>query len=279
MRRLVAAVAIVAALLSIATSCTSRSEQGAAVGDGSGDAPPTEPTLSDLPANGDSQTPADAARDGVPEVIAALSPHERIRAGQPNSAPPVIQTEEGTWVVSSPRMDEIENVSNGCILGEMSGQYGIDYVCLSDYVEILLLEHGSNRILRAFPFADIGPASLLLTEDAIYCIRQGDGGSPDSMLCRIDRQSLARLVRVFPFSEDSVFMSGEDLPWARGWVIDEPRQVVLWQDWKRTDDLIEISGHSGSAQVDIDSLALKHIVLTEQPVGDAVEPRRFGTSG
>lgn len=264
MRRLVGTVAVVAALMSLVTCCASRSSQGATVGDDSGDASPSETTLSDLPANGDSQTPADAARDGVPEVIAALSPHERIRAGQPNSAPPVIQTEEGTWVVSSPRMDEIENVSNGCILGEMSGQYGIDYVCLSDYVEILLLEHGSNRILRAFPFADIGPASLLLTEAAIYCIRQGGGGSPDSMLCRIDRQSFARLVRVFPFSEDSVFTTGEDLPWARGWVIDEPRQLVLWQEWKSADGSIVISGHSGSAQVDTDSLALKHIILSGQ---------------
>lgn len=131
-------------------------------------------------------------------------------------------------------------------------------------VEILLLEHGSNRILRAFPFADVGPASLLLAEDAIYCIRQGDGGSPDSMLCRIDRQSLSRLVRVFPFTEDSLFTSGEDLPWTKGWVIDEPRQVVLWQDWKKSDDSITISGYSGSAEVDTESLALKHITLTGQ---------------
>lgn len=238
--------------------CTGDSRGEAPVHESTSAASVTELEPSGLPDNGQSQSFDEAARDKVPSAIAKLSEFVRIGVGVPNSSSPVVESSEGTWIVSRPKLGE-DQVTNGCIVGDFSGQYGIDYVCVSDYVEVLLLEHGSNRILKAYPFPETGPQNLFVTEDAIYCMRQGDGASPDSMMCRIDRKSLARFVRVFPYDDQSRFLTGEILAWAQDWAVNAPVSLVLWESWSQVDGSIVISGYSGSAKVDATTLELSGI--------------------
>ncbi|MEP7036693.1 MAG: hypothetical protein ABI934_13985, partial [Actinomycetota bacterium] len=61
----------------------------------------------------------------------------------------------------------------------------------------LLMTADRSRILSAYPFRDLPPQWLLVTPQAVYCGRQGDGGLPYSMVCRVDRSTGALNVTVF----------------------------------------------------------------------------------
>lgn len=73
---------------------------------------------------------------------------------------------------------------------------------LTEYGELLLMTPDRSRILRAYPFRDVPPQWLLVTPRAVYCGRQGDGGVPNSMVCRVDRSTGALTVVVFPSPDD-----------------------------------------------------------------------------
>lgn len=73
---------------------------------------------------------------------------------------------------------------------------------LTEYGELLLMTPDRRRILRAYPFKGVPPQWLLVTPQAVYCGRQGDGGLPNSMVCRVDRSTGALTVVVFPSPDD-----------------------------------------------------------------------------
>ena len=208
----------------------------------------------------ESQTPEDAARDGVVPALAALPVDLRVAQVPEVFGVTRIETPEGTWTISSPK-PEIPNLIRSCLLGNSNGTFGLDVICISEYAEILLLEPGTDRILRAYPFASIGPQALELTDDAVYCIRQGDGALPDSMLCRIDRTALDATVRVFPSTIDSAVGPGSGHHIPSTWIIDEPTNLALWQRLIISDGLVRISGLAGMAK--IDPLTLEIIEVTE----------------
>lgn len=157
--------------------------------------------------DGPSQSPADARRDGVIPEVAALPRSARVHpmASGGNLVQRLV-TPEGTWVISS-----LSRVSGGC-LGNRAGQQGLDFVC--HYSEVLLLD-ASGAIVRAYPFEDLPLLELALAGEAVYCGRQGDGGFPDSVLCRIDRRTGELLVRVFPWGggPDPVSTTFTPYPW------------------------------------------------------------------
>lgn len=206
-----------------------------------------------------SQSPEEAARDGVVPELAALARPLRLNPLEPTFGQTSIEAPEGVWVISSPSPD-IPDLLRGCLLGDANGVYGRDVICVAEYAEVLLLDPATGEIERAYPFPSVAPQLLELTDDAVYCVRQGDGGLPDSMMCRIDRSTLAATMRVFPFVTDSVFGPGSDHFVPTNWTIDEPTDLVLWQRLDITDVGFEISGLSGSARVDPGSLALSNIV-------------------
>jgi hypothetical protein len=76
------------------------------------------------------------------------------------------------------------------------------YPGLAEYGELLLLTPDRSRILSAYPFRGVPPQWLLVTQEAIYCGRQGDGGLANSMVCRVDRSTGALTVVVFPSPDD-----------------------------------------------------------------------------
>lgn len=145
-----------------------------------------------------SQSPEDAARDGVVPAFAALPLNIRMSAQSSVVAP------EGVWVASRPTAQANEGAV-GCRIGPEEGQTPADWICTSEYGEILLLDAAQTRILRAYPLAGVPPQFLQMTDAALYCGRPGDGGLlPDSMVCRIDRHTLAGTIRIFPGQPDSV---------------------------------------------------------------------------
>ena len=131
-----------------------------------------------------SQSLVEARRDGVLPAIANLTFKERVKIiDQEDSA-------EGRWVISRPP-------DGPRLLGDRNGRYGREYVPTSEYGELLLLHPSEARILKAYPLPGIPPQQILLQDDAVYCVRQGDGGLPVSMLCRVDRDKMDLTVRVF----------------------------------------------------------------------------------
>jgi hypothetical protein len=138
----------------------------------------------DTAAGGPSQSEEDARRDGVLAEVAALPFAERVRVVAEETA------SEGVWAIT--------RVPGGLrVFGDVNGRYGVDWVNSVEYGELLLLDQTRTRILRAVPLPGVPAQTLLVHDDAVYCARQGDGGLPDSMLCRADRNGPGWLVRVF----------------------------------------------------------------------------------
>jgi hypothetical protein len=201
-----------------------------------------------------SQSEADAARDQIVPALAALPADVRINQKEEDLGPTRVDTAEGGWIISQPWAGR--PAPTVPCLGDPGGTYGLETVCIDEYAEILLLDSRSGDILRAYPFPGLGPLSLQATDDSIYCIRQGDGGLPDSMLCRIDLATLDATVRVFPSALDSGFSLKPDRWVPASWTIDDPTDLVLWEHLDISADGITISGSSGSATVDPDTLEL-----------------------
>jgi len=145
------------------------------------------PTVSKPP----SQSAGDARAYGIDPAIAALPIGVRVWPPPPDIWPVATtksSTPEGLWLVSHP--------------GAFEGADLAAHPQLTDYGELLLLTPDRGRILRAYPFLGVPPQWLLVTPQAVYCGRQGDGGLPNSMVCRVDRSTGALTVVVFPSPDD-----------------------------------------------------------------------------
>ena len=174
---------------------------------------------------GASQTPTDAARDGIVLAVAALSYKERV------SVLHSVSTAEGRWILSRLAGAQAPN----CVLGDVTGTYGRDYVCTVEYGEVLLVDSDDDVIVRAFPMPGYPPREMAVTEDAVYCGRQGDGGLPTSMLCRIDRRTLTFEGRLFPM--DGPDATGEvDPPPTGQWVVEPPSDRIGFDQLRADSD-------------------------------------------
>ena len=161
-----------------------------------------------------SQSPVDAAWDGIVPEIAALALERRVNESRPSHDVGRIETAEGAWVISEPSP---ENVDQFSVIGDVLGAYGRDYVDLDEYAEILLLDPDTGEIVKAYPFPTFTPHSLGLFDDDVYCIGYSEGYD-DSMLCRIDRQTLQAAVRVFP---EGPAIDPDDYDWIPdNWAVD-----------------------------------------------------------
>jgi hypothetical protein len=166
-----------------------------------------------------SQIPQDALRDGVIPELAALSREIRV---DPIAS---VDTEEGVWVISRPSPD-IEPYTEGCRLGADEGRYPTDFICTTEYGEVLLLDPVSGLIERAYPLPGIPPEVLIVGDEAVYCGRNGEGLLPDSMVCRIDRRTLQAVVRVFPGVPDSIVAQPCYYPPENWTIADRPLEVL-----------------------------------------------------
>ncbi|MDY7105213.1 MAG: hypothetical protein S0880_28845 [Actinomycetota bacterium] len=220
--------------------------------------PTTAVERATIPASpGEPSQDADAARrDGIVAAVAALPGVTRVQPIPEWFGATTIEAPEGTWVISA--MDpELVDGADGCTLGDTSGEWGRDFVSLCAYAEILLLDD-DGAIVRAYPFGEVTPQQLALGEDALYCARRGDGGAPDSMLCRIDRTTHDATVRIFPH-RSTADQTTDRFRLPADPAIDPPRDLPHWGELSTDGDGLTLSGSSGSAVVDPDTLELSVI--------------------
>lgn len=198
-----------------------------------------------------SQSAEDAERDGVVPALAELPTSIRV---DPVSS---VNAEEGLWVLSRPS-DEALDFAPGCGLGDPNGIYGRDIICVLEYGEVLLMDESGQEIIRAFPLPSLPPQHLVIADDAAFCGRQGDGGLPDSMLCRIDRASFDWTVRVFPWKSGSLFGPGG----AQGanppnWIVEDPTDAAYFEQIEVTETSVVVEGSGGRREVDTLTLELQ----------------------
>ena len=166
-----------------------------------------------------SQTAADAQRDGVIAALANLPYHLRV---DPLLTEP---TDEGNWILSRPTREVIEASSaDGCGLGEVDGDDPTEVICTTEYGEILLTDD-TDQILRAYPMPGAIPSWIHITPTTIYAGRIGDGGLPDSTLVRIDRATLVAAVILIPAELHDV----DDQQWPAGWRIASDDQATSYE--------------------------------------------------
>lgn len=173
---------------------------------------------------GPSQSPADALRDGVFPEVATVPIEDRAVSNR------FVDTDEGTWSFTEPA-DRFGGAgdADGC-LGDRAGRYGVDYVCAGEYSEVVLVDADRGTLLRAYPFPGLPLTWMRVGPDAVYAGRWGDGGTPDSVVVRIDRSTLAAEVVLFPYDDpagperDIANDLGSLDPDAMGWAVAAPEQ-------------------------------------------------------
>jgi hypothetical protein len=167
-----------------------------------------------------SQSPEDARRDQVIQGLAEMPVSERVGYAVE------IETPEGLWVLSRPGLRCIQQ---GCI-GICDGDFddlrnGTDFIYLSEYSEVLLMDPTGTKILRAYLMPGYPAYEMIVTDNAVFTGRVGDGGLPCSSLVRIDRETLELEGYTFPWSDGND--SYELRIWLDGWRLLEeyPREV------------------------------------------------------
>jgi hypothetical protein len=148
-----------------------------------------------------SQSPEDAARDGVAPELAAL-PLD-LRAEQ------LVRVEGGTGDFA------VGHRGYSWVLARASQELQ----GLGDYGEILLLDQ-DDAIVKAYPMPGAIPTWILIDDSAVWSGRTGDGAVPDSTVVRIDRRSLEAEVLVVP----AAFEGGTD--WPAGWRVATPDRAA-----------------------------------------------------
>ena len=154
-------------------------------------ADPLEAVWPDTPTSrrGPSQSPFEAARDGVIPPLAALPLAERA-----NPTLGLRSSEGDWWLVRAPQALATPDTGS---FGDPEGADGIDRIGVAEYGEILLLDKAGG-IRRAYPQPNEVPSWIIVTDEAVIAGRVGDGGAPDSTITRIDRTSLDARTIVFP---------------------------------------------------------------------------------
>jgi hypothetical protein len=229
------AVAAVPPLLTDEPTAAPVTEQHAA------SAQPT-PSIGPGPSSVPSQSTHDARRDGIVPAVAALPLAQRVNLVQEATS------DEGVWVLS--RLPSSSWGDDGAV-GDTTGDVHRDWVPAYEYAELLLLDAGRERVLRAYPLPAMPAQSLLVQPDAVYCARQGDGALPDSMLCRVDRRTFALTVRVFPHRTAGLAPTQQP-----GWTWDEPGAGVVFEELTPCGGAVCVRGPDGQREVDPATLEL-----------------------
>lgn len=141
-----------------------------------------------------SQSPEDAARDGVVAELAAM-PYE-IRVNPLLS----VDSRVGSWILSRPSDALFEFAdAQGCRLGEIGATP--PPFCAHEYGELLLVQDGV--IVRAYPSPSAPLSWMHIAPEAIYAGRIGDGALPDSTIMRVDMPSFEAEVVRFPHPDSA----------------------------------------------------------------------------
>jgi hypothetical protein len=136
-----------------------------------------------------SQSVAEARAWAVNPEVAALPLAER--TARTDDDPEPVRTAEGIWQLVHPDLTALQSTADGCV--SRYGGTAAYRLCGSSYSEIQLLSADRSRLLRTYVFPQVAVQWIKVTRDAVYCGRTGDGGLPQSMLCRISRDGDLRM--------------------------------------------------------------------------------------
>jgi hypothetical protein len=213
--------------------------------------PAPSPTVAPPPA----QSAADARRDGVYPQVAALPLADRTARPEGSRAP--VSTPEGRWQLAHPRVEPLQSDQDGCVK-PVPGAPAYR-LCGGGYAEIQLLSADGARLLRAYPFPELSVDWIEVTPDAVYCGRAGDGGLPESMLCRIDRGTGALTGRVYACDGpdcgplDDATLASWPGTWSQG-----TRPVPDGFDGVRfTGENLLVTGPDGDVTIEVDPRTLR----------------------
>lgn len=163
------------------------------------------------------QSAEDAQLDRVVGEVAVLPFVERVDALVEVGAP------EGVWTLSRIPQEGIDAAATGGVIGDPDGEYPADLIFASEYGEILLIDE-PGHIARAYPMPGAVPSWIVITEQAVFAGRIGDGGLPDSALVRIDRETFAAEILLIPAPFDG------GTQWPAGWAVATPDQARIYED-------------------------------------------------
>lgn len=171
--------------------------------------------------NAPSQSSADASRDGVNPIVAALPLHGRtdLGWGSPDYLTGTV-SEDDRWVLSRLPLEVGQELRD-------TGQ--IAAVETSLVYELLHVVGGVDtpaRVLQAVPTDVLSPAWVAVGPDAVYSGRKAISSGLNPVLIRIDQQTgeIERLVAVLP---DRTISNPLTAP--PGWTVASPAQVELMQ--------------------------------------------------
>ena len=198
-----------------------------------------------------SQSPGDAARDGVLPDIAALPYAERV--GELLR----VESDEGVWVLSRMPITGTVRQFGRCDIQGRDCIYGIDMATENDYSELLLLDEVGG-IVKAYPMAGMPPSWLYLDDDFLYGGMIGDGGLPDSTVFRVHRESRS-LTGVYLITETGELQNEGWYPWTinsgllPGWTLDVSKPVFLSVG---SNDIgaVKVESWMGDVYVDLDKV-------------------------
>jgi hypothetical protein len=192
-----------------------------------------------------SQCESEAMRDGVIPELALLPVSMRVD--------PLVEvsTDEGTWMLARPTEELINSTTEvGCQLGNLSGTYPDDVICVLEYGEVLLVD-GQNRIIRAYPMPGATPSWIHVTDAFVYAGQIGDGALPDSTLIRIDRTTQIATIVLIP----APFDGGQE--WPSDWIIASPDLTAAYEGLVNTGPDAEgtsVNSWIGMVSVDLDGI-------------------------
>lgn len=134
------------------------------------------------------------------------------------------------------------------MLGDPNGEYGIDFISPVECGELLLLSD-EGEIERAYPMNAFPPNWLLVTDEAAYVGRVGDGALPWSAIGRIDRTNLTAGFIIFLFGDQYDY-------WPPQWVFapDGYDEELVALSTPPTDSFVQAESWVGSVFVDLDAL-------------------------
>jgi hypothetical protein len=207
-----------------------------------------------------SQSPADAARDQVLPEIAAMPLSRRLAPITADRA--MVETQvtgpEGSWVISSPDISSIEGTCpNPSPSVRPNGGGSTQQITCVRYTEILLMTPDLGRIIKAFPIKGYAPQWVTLTPTAIYCGAQADARS---MICRIDRISMAVTGRMFPNRKQSHLVDDygtltQDFPGT--WTQQKVSDLTGFDHVTLDGPALKVTGRDGKPTITLDPVTLQ----------------------
>ena len=166
----------------------------------------------------------------VAPEISRLAPDQRLNVLQRT------ETTEGVWAISRRSLAESP-----------------------EYAEVVLLDRATGAVRHAVSLPGLPPQRLVVSPDAVYFARQGDGELPDSIVGRIDRQSLQTTAVIFPAPVDSG-VTQEMLP--KGWRLETPLPGAFLEALVLGG--AELVGSGASGEVRLDAATLDVIRVDER---------------